>query len=142
MKVTCPTCEGIGRTLQEVQIRTSRYGHLVTREDMRRCPTCFGIGRITPSRPEGRNVEVVDSDLGLTKRTLNWRKLDRFGAINGLPRFAGHAFATDGILVAIRLADGQVAIGHLDSFVENKPATSAQGNRRLNKLQRLAAEFA
>ena len=109
---------------------------------MRRCPTCFGIGRITPSRPEGRNVEVVDSDLGLTKRTLNWRKLDRFGAINGLPRFAGHAFATDGILVAIRLADGQVAIGHLDSFVENKPATSAQGNRRLNKLQRLAAEFA
>jgi len=142
MKTTCPTCKGTGQTLQNVLIRDSRYGRLFTRQDMRRCPTCFGIGGITPSRPPGRNVEIVDSDLGLTKRTLNWRKLDRYGEIHGLPRFAGHAFATDGILVAIRLADGQVAIGHLDSFEEQKPANEAKGNRRLTKLERLALEFA
>jgi hypothetical protein len=142
MKVTCPTCSGIGRTLQDVLVRDTRYGRLFKRQDMRRCPSCFGIGRIAASRPEGRNVEVVASDVGLTQRTLNWRKLDKFGMIHGLPRFAGHAFATDGILVAIRLSDGQVAIGHLDSFVENKPASEAKVNRRMTKLERLAAEFA
>lgn len=84
---------------------------------------------------------VAPGELGLMHRHA-WRSIDKHGAINGLPRFAGHAFATDGILVAIRLADGQVAIGHLDSFEEHKPASEAKGNRRLSKLERLAAEFA
>ena len=142
MKAICPTCKSIGRTLQDVLVRNGRYGHLYKLQDMRRCPTCFGIGRIDAARPPGRNVEIVDSDVGMTKRTLNWRKINRYGAINGLPRFAGHAFATDGILVAIRLNDGQVAIGHLESFIENKPASEAKVNRRLTKLERLALEFA
>lgn len=140
---TCPSCKGSGSTLQKVQTRDGlRYGKLHLREEMRSCPTCKGIGRLAAARPDGMNVEVVPSDVGLTKRTLTWRKINMNGGINGLPRFSGVAFATDGILVAIRTASGEAVIGHLESFEEVKPANEVSTSKKLTKLEKLALEFA
>lgn len=135
----CPTCKGHGHTLQKVLVRDTKYGKLHEREDNRRCPTCFGTGHIKASLPLPEEVEVVPSDIGLTKRTLGWRKINKVGGINGLPRFSGLAFATDGILVAIRRDCGKVVIGHMSSFVEvveEKPK-----KKRLSLFDKLALEF-
>lgn len=82
---------------------------------------------------------VAPSTLGFTKAKPPWRTISKVGSINGLPRFSGLAFATDGVLVAIRRDNGKVVIGHLDSFVEvteGKPKA-----KRMSKFDKLALEF-
>ncbi len=78
---------------------------------------------------------------------LDWRAIDKVGAITGLPHFAGKAFATNGILVAIRRDDGQVVIGHYDSFeaVAAEPKAisgAAKSGGKKSLIAKLMEEFA
>ncbi len=137
----CPKCKGHGYILTVVPTRDGhRYGKLLTRKEMRRCPTCLGLGHLRPTLPISEEIKVVPSDVGLVRARTAWRPMNRIGHIQGLPRFAGTAYATDGVLVAIRLLDGTTTIGHLDSFVEAvEPKTKVA---RKSKLALLMEEFA
>jgi hypothetical protein len=122
MNVQCPTCrENLGRTLQWVDERSSRYGRLFKIQAMRSCPTCHGTGHVPAALPEGQFIAdpLCPSDFSLVKGKT-WRVASGHGSINGLPGFAGKAIATDGILVAIERADGSVVLGHLDTFVRER----------------------
>ncbi len=139
----CPTCKGKGSTFVKLVVphRDHRYGKVSYRnvEETRRCTTCFGQGFLAASRSDGADTKIVPSDVGLLKARNAWRPMKKVGQINGLPRFAGEAYATDGVLVAIRLLDGTTTIGHLDSFVEHREPKAREP--RLGKLTKLMAEF-
>ncbi len=139
----CPTCKGKGSTFVKLVVphRDHRYGKVSYRnvEETRRCTTCFGQGFLSASRSDGADTKVVPSDVGLLKARNAWRPMSKVGQINGLPRFAGTAFATDGVLVAIRLLDGTTTIGHLDSFIV--AAEPKVREPRLGKLAKLMLEF-
>lgn len=105
---------------------------------------CHGRKFLAASLPLGLDVEVAKLDIGMERKLLDWRVINKIGGIRGLPRFSGTAFATNGILVAIRRDNGEVVIGHMDSFDE-VPTANAQHSEhsgRKTKLQRLMEEFA
>src|SRR5881275_2219553 len=99
MNVTCPKCNGDGRTLQKVQDRLYKYGKLITLEDRRRCPLCCGNGFIARSLPAGQVVKLTASDLGLTRQKY-WTPQNGTGSFRGIS-IAGKAVATDGVLLII-----------------------------------------
>ncbi len=141
----CPTCKGKGSTFVKLTVphRDHRYGKVSERrvEETRRCTTCFGKGFLPASRSDGADTKIVPSDVGLLKARNAWRPMSKVGQINGLPRFAGTAYATDGVLVAIRLLDGTTTIGHLDSFIVAAEPKALRAPR-LGKLAQLMKEFA
>ena len=143
----CPRCKGHGNVLTKVPTRNGlRYGKLSTREEMRQCPVCHGIGHLSATLPPGADIDIAAIDaVGVNRRLLDWRAIDKVGAITGLPHFAGKAFATNGVLIAIRRDDGQVVIGHLDSFVAVEPKAisgAAKSGGRKSAIQKLMEEFA
>lgn len=139
-RVPCPKCHGSGHILGKVQTRHGlRYGKLFLVDGEVRCPHCAGSGKTSLSLPIPPELEVVPSDVGILKAKFGWRPMNKIGSIRGLPSFAGKAFATNGILVAIRKADGSVVIGHLGSFEELRERSEKP--KRMTKLERLAAEF-
>ncbi len=101
---------------------------------------CHGLGHLPASLPPGTDVEIAALEIGLERRLLDWRPLNKIGGIIGLPRFSGKAFATNGVLVAIRRDNGKVVIGHLDSFEEVREPKARE--HRETKLMKLMKEFA
>ncbi len=147
---TCPTCRGKGSVDVKLTVphRDYRYGKVsyVNVEESRRCGMCHGLGHLGASLPPGADIDIAAiDDVGVNRRLLDWRPIDKVGAITGLPHFAGKAFATNGILVAIRRDDGQVVIGHLDSFVAVEPKAisgAAKSGGKKSLIAKLMEEFA
>ena len=69
----------------------------------------------------------------LTRDFKNWRMLPeekrRVGEINGLSKFRGTVYATNGILCAIVDDTGTCQIGHIDWFVNDKKTKSGKPAR-------------
>ncbi len=145
---SCPTCRSKGTILVKMQVphKDYRYGKITYREveEPRQCGTCHGRGFLAASLPPGADVDIAKIDsVGLERKLLDWRPIQKVGTIRGLPRFSGMAFATNGILVAIRRDNGEVVFGHYDSFVAVEPkATPKAIVGRKSKLQKLMEEFA
>ncbi len=144
---SCPTCRGKGDVIVKLTVPHKDiypYGKITYKEveESRQCGTCHGRGWLNDSLPAGADVDIAAiDDVGMDRRLLNWRPMNAVGAIVGLPHYSGRAFATDGIMVAIRRPDGQVVLGHLDSFEVAAEPKAITGGRK-SKLQKLMEEFA
>lgn len=77
-----------------------------------------------------KNFTLISRDLSfLPKPRDHWHILQkpRVGEVNGIHTMRGVAFATNGIMVAIKTEEQKIIFGHLDWFVPDREESPSKG---------------